>query len=154
MQHCFICRPSDSTVQTDARIEPRTVATYALAVRRSNHYARSHPEIINKQNKARENKFEIPSRNQAWNFVAVLSPSKIFDFLKRELFIHAKFKKIELSRIMDQGLQNRYLPVDLAARARPCTACTRLFRLIKTQNHKTESSKQRYIILHFLCAVE
>jgi hypothetical protein len=36
IQHCFICRPSDSTVPTDAGIEPRTVATGALAVRRSN----------------------------------------------------------------------------------------------------------------------
>jgi hypothetical protein len=37
IQHCFICRPSDSTVPTDAGIEPRTVATGALAIRRSNH---------------------------------------------------------------------------------------------------------------------
>jgi hypothetical protein len=37
IQHCFICRPSDSTVPTDAGIEPKTVATSALAVRRSNH---------------------------------------------------------------------------------------------------------------------
>ncbi len=37
IQHCFVCRPSDSTVPTDAEIEPRTVATCALAVRRSNH---------------------------------------------------------------------------------------------------------------------
>jgi hypothetical protein len=37
IQHCFICRPSDSTVPTDAGIEPTTVATCALAVRRSNH---------------------------------------------------------------------------------------------------------------------
>ncbi len=43
IQHCFICRPSDSTVPTDAGIEPRTVATGALAVRHSNHLARSHP---------------------------------------------------------------------------------------------------------------
>jgi hypothetical protein len=43
IQHCFICRPSDSTLPTDAGIEPRTVATGALAVRRSNHYVRSHP---------------------------------------------------------------------------------------------------------------
>jgi hypothetical protein len=35
-QHCFICRPSDSTVSEDAGIEPRTVVTTALAVRRSN----------------------------------------------------------------------------------------------------------------------
>ncbi len=34
IQHCFICRPSDSTVSEDAGIEPRTVATFALAVRR------------------------------------------------------------------------------------------------------------------------
>ncbi len=45
IQHCFICRPSDSTVPTDAGIEPRTVATGALAVRRSNHQARSHPPL-------------------------------------------------------------------------------------------------------------
>jgi hypothetical protein len=29
--------PSDSTVPTNAGIEPRTVATIALAIRRSNH---------------------------------------------------------------------------------------------------------------------
>jgi hypothetical protein len=38
IHHCFICRPLDSTVSTDAGIELRTVATGALAVRRSNHY--------------------------------------------------------------------------------------------------------------------
>ncbi len=35
--HCFICRPLHSTVSEDAGIEPRTVATSALAVRRSDH---------------------------------------------------------------------------------------------------------------------
>ena len=45
IQHCFIYRPSDSTVSEDAGIEPRTVATTALAVRRSNHLARSHPQM-------------------------------------------------------------------------------------------------------------
>ncbi len=44
IQHCFICRPSDSDVSEDAGIEPRTVATSALAVRRSNHSATSHPQ--------------------------------------------------------------------------------------------------------------
>ncbi len=43
IQHCFICRPTDSTVSEDAGVEPGTVATTALAVRRSNHSARSHP---------------------------------------------------------------------------------------------------------------
>jgi hypothetical protein len=38
IQHCFICRPSESTVSEDAGIEPRTVMTTALAVRRSNYY--------------------------------------------------------------------------------------------------------------------
>ncbi len=41
-QHCFIYRPSDSTVSEDAGIELRTVATLALTARRSNHSARSH----------------------------------------------------------------------------------------------------------------
>ncbi len=40
IQHC---RPSDSTVSED---EPRTVAILALAVRRSNHLARSYPLVI------------------------------------------------------------------------------------------------------------
>ncbi len=35
IQHCFICRPSVFTVSEDAGIEPMTVATTALAVRRS-----------------------------------------------------------------------------------------------------------------------
>jgi hypothetical protein len=39
IQHCFICRPSDYTVSEDAGIEPRTVATTALAVRRFIHLA-------------------------------------------------------------------------------------------------------------------
>jgi hypothetical protein len=38
------CRPSDSTVSEEAVIEPGTVATSALLVRRSNHSARSHPQ--------------------------------------------------------------------------------------------------------------
>jgi hypothetical protein len=42
---CFICRPSDSTVSEDAGIEPRTVATWALTARRSNHSARSQRQI-------------------------------------------------------------------------------------------------------------
>ncbi len=45
-QHCFICLPSDSSVSEDAGFDPRTVATSALAVRRSNNSARSHPIIL------------------------------------------------------------------------------------------------------------
>ncbi len=46
IQHCFICRPSDSTVSEDDGIEPRTVETSALTARRSNHSARSHPLLV------------------------------------------------------------------------------------------------------------
>ncbi len=35
IHHCFICHPSEPTVSVDAGIEPPTVATTALAVRRS-----------------------------------------------------------------------------------------------------------------------
>ncbi len=45
LQHCFICRPSDSTVSEVAGIEPRNVATLALTARRSNHLVRSHPHM-------------------------------------------------------------------------------------------------------------
>jgi hypothetical protein len=48
IHHCFIFRPYDS----DAGIEPRTVAITILPVRRSNHSARSHPQYINQNNKA------------------------------------------------------------------------------------------------------
>jgi hypothetical protein len=43
IQHCLICRPSDSIASEDVGIESRTVATLALTARRSNHSARSHP---------------------------------------------------------------------------------------------------------------
>ncbi len=43
IQHCFICHPLNYTVSEDAGLEPRTVATLALTVRRSNLSARSHP---------------------------------------------------------------------------------------------------------------
>jgi hypothetical protein len=42
-QHCFICRPTDSTVSVDDGIESKAVATLALAVSRSNHSAKLHP---------------------------------------------------------------------------------------------------------------
>ncbi len=43
IQHCFICRPSDSTVSEEVGIDPRSVMTSALAIRRFNHSGRSHP---------------------------------------------------------------------------------------------------------------
>ncbi len=72
IQHCFICRPSDSTVSEDAGIDPRTVATLASAVRRSNHSARSHPlrvAIFRKKNFSAEHgtdgNFDSFRRNSA-----------------------------------------------------------------------------------------
>jgi hypothetical protein len=47
LQHCFICRPSDFTVSEEAGIEPRTVATKALAVNSSNYLARYHSLRLN-----------------------------------------------------------------------------------------------------------
>ncbi len=46
IQHCIICRPSESTVSEDAGIEHSTFATLALTARRSNHLAKSHPHRI------------------------------------------------------------------------------------------------------------
>ncbi len=43
IQHCFICRPSDSTMSEDTGIERRTVATSGSAVRRTSHSVTSHP---------------------------------------------------------------------------------------------------------------
>jgi hypothetical protein len=47
IQRYFICCPSDSTVSEDSGFDPRTVATLALAVRRSNHSAKSSDLIPN-----------------------------------------------------------------------------------------------------------
>jgi len=44
-QHCFICRPSDSSEWEDAGIEPRKVATSAFAVIRCSHSPTSHPQL-------------------------------------------------------------------------------------------------------------
>jgi hypothetical protein len=41
----FICHPSVFTVSEDAGIEPRTVATFALTVRLSNHSAQGYDGI-------------------------------------------------------------------------------------------------------------
>jgi hypothetical protein len=42
IQHCFICRPSDSTVSEVAGIEPSTVVNLTLTARLCPHSARSH----------------------------------------------------------------------------------------------------------------
>ncbi len=47
IQHCCICRHSDSTVSEEVEIEPRTVPTSELAVRRFSHWTRSHPQTDN-----------------------------------------------------------------------------------------------------------
>ncbi len=38
IQHCFICRPSNSTVSEEAGIKPRIVAALTLTAKRSNHW--------------------------------------------------------------------------------------------------------------------
>ncbi len=43
IQHCFICRPSNSTESETVGFKPRSVATLSLTARHSNHLARSHP---------------------------------------------------------------------------------------------------------------
>ncbi len=45
-QHCFICRLSDSSVSEDVGTELKTALTLALAVRRSYHSAKSHPNAL------------------------------------------------------------------------------------------------------------
>ncbi len=69
IKHCFICRPSDSTVTEDAGIEPRTVATTALAVRRSNHSARSHPDACRiRMFTTGRNLPKVKSKIDIWHF--------------------------------------------------------------------------------------
>jgi hypothetical protein len=66
-QHCFICRPSDSTVSEDAGLELRTVATSASAVRRSNQSGRSH------SHSARAHPHSVKG-TKAWDFSLNLCP--------------------------------------------------------------------------------
>jgi hypothetical protein len=55
IQHCFICRLSDSSVSEDAGIEPRTISTLALTARRSNHLAvgMTYPVLSGRQQEVR-----------------------------------------------------------------------------------------------------
>jgi hypothetical protein len=43
---CFFCHPTESSVLEEVWIEPRTVATLALEVKRFSHSARSHPTFV------------------------------------------------------------------------------------------------------------
>ncbi len=45
LQHCFICRPSNSTVSEDGGTEPKAVAT-VITARRFNQSAKSHQQKI------------------------------------------------------------------------------------------------------------
>jgi hypothetical protein len=53
-QRCFIFRPSHFTMSEDATIEPRTVETSALVVRRSSHSAISYQLLKFTRNRKNE----------------------------------------------------------------------------------------------------
>jgi hypothetical protein len=65
IQHCFICRPSDSMVFEDAGIQPRTFATLALPVSRSDDSARSHPHTNTYQKEMGH--LSVKGRNQNYS---------------------------------------------------------------------------------------
>ena len=68
IKHCCICRP---TVSEDAGIEPRTVATTTLTVRRSNHFARSYPQqdiLLSKIGNAGDRRSLQPSKDNIQHF--------------------------------------------------------------------------------------
>jgi hypothetical protein len=44
IQHCIVCHPTDSPEPENDEMKPRTVAVFALAVRRNNHSVRSHSQ--------------------------------------------------------------------------------------------------------------
>ncbi len=67
IQHCFFCRPSDSTESEDAGIVFRTVATSALAVRCCNH-------LIKQTNRKLCEDFKF----QAWRLKKNCSKKKFF----------------------------------------------------------------------------
>ncbi len=86
-QHCFICHPSDSTVSEDDGVEPSTAATLTLAVKRSNHSARSNqpPSIrpILKVGCACFFTSKFSHFETAWSEI---SRGILLDFLKMHLF--------------------------------------------------------------------
>ncbi len=70
VRHCLVCRPSDYTVSEDAEIGPRTIATMAVDVRRSNHSAKSHPIIFTQY------KLHICAQSSKFiNYPTIVSPS-------------------------------------------------------------------------------
>jgi hypothetical protein len=46
IQHCFVCRPSDSTASEDAGVAPRTVVITILSVRSHPPSVRSHASSV------------------------------------------------------------------------------------------------------------
>jgi hypothetical protein len=61
-------------VSLDAGIEPRTVATTALTVRRSNHSAKSHPQIeVEQKSLEKTNTLYVKYDNKKQKTVAIFS---------------------------------------------------------------------------------
>jgi hypothetical protein len=88
IQQRFICRPLDSTVSEDAGIKPRTIASWTLTVRRSNHSARSHPYLL----LSFERRFIVftiqplvPKKNKAVNCVNIAISLFLFRWFFLEL---------------------------------------------------------------------
>ncbi len=109
IQHCFFCRPSDSTVSEDAGIEPRTVATLALTARCSNLSA--HPPSLTTAKKVRTS-FDIffglhPPGKEAglsdicqygiWNMAHPALPNQIFTTYNITIGNHYKYINIILN---------------------------------------------------------
>jgi hypothetical protein len=98
IQQRFICRPLDSTVSEDAGIKPRTIASWTLTVRRSNHSARFHPYLL----LSFERRFIVfmsqplvPEKNKAVNCVNIA----ISLFLFRWFFLEL------VNKFLDWGLR-------------------------------------------------
>ena len=89
-QHCFICRPSDSSASEHAGIEPRTVEILALSIIRSNHSDRSHLQA-----KARgRTEFLDEIQTKVWRVFLLAIHSHLYNFVMRFIFLqtHATSK--------------------------------------------------------------
>ncbi len=139
IKHCFICRLSDSTVSEDAGIEPRTVATLVLAVRRSNHSARSHPHSMRSRPRC-----QWPYIYECIIFICITFTTKSASVSSmNEIIIYLQLLKMVFPRYSYD--QNTYVQQQMTSRGGKCWFLyinkKTLVRSNKIRHHKVPLKK-------------
>jgi len=128
IQHCFICRLSNSTVSENAGIDARTVATLALAVRCSDNFARSHPLLLAGFLRAIATAFPWGwSSTNPWGLLWVCSSTldePIFELFEIWLLFYGQNRQrnpVSVTLVPQMGAKNQ---VGIGLSYRPASLCS------------------------------